>query len=72
MLSCTIYRRNKHGVPLDTIQRMLERFEHNVSVASILASSNRVKLEAEQRQIIQLQAMQDSTVPGSDPDLQKK
>jgi predicted kinase len=31
-------RRNSHGVPHDKIERMLERYEHHITVESILAS----------------------------------
>ena len=30
-------RRNSHGVPRDKIEKMLERYEHGVTVDSILA-----------------------------------
>ena len=44
-----IDRRNTHGVALETIQRMIERFEHNVSVESILPPSLRSKTGPSQK-----------------------
>ncbi len=32
------YRRNKHGVPRNSIERMLEKYEHRMSVERILNS----------------------------------
>ena len=34
-------RRNSHGVPQDKIEKMLERYQHGVTVDSILASSRK-------------------------------
>ena len=41
-------RRNVHGVTTELIQRMIDRYEHKVTVQSILGASSALK-EAEQR-----------------------
>ncbi len=65
-------RRNSHGVSLESIQRMIDRYERHVTVASILSSSDKHKDEAERRQHQQLvlQQHQQQTLPQQDPQQQ--
>lgn len=51
--SSFVCRRNIHGVTLETIHKMLDRFERNIAVETLLESFEGRKTEEERRKVVE-------------------